>query len=684
MKNLSCLGSSLAITLTLCLAEEPLKAQNTSDHLFFPTANDGDSTASDSLFTIYGVFSIKGDNTADLIAANNLGAEYIRETQLLSKWNGINNPNIDFWKSFRKKILLNINNDSLPSPFPTNLAEYENKLRSFLSVYADSIELAVIENEELNKYVDGSTTLSHLGSLGDYVSELAVAVNVCQEMGVPVANGGLTGGVVSSLLHYYVANNKQDSVVWLVRRLNGVLTDSSIWMRTDTLLYAFRTLPLSYVNLHWYEPVSDTSRTSGVLPVVCNYITQQTGKKVITNETGVTTTDSSFVRMLMQQWGSGYTDYCIFFDGAGGNGAQPLTSTTGDLVENGIAFRDFINGTSACQKPIKIRPEGLIEACYGDTVQLTASDGLNNYVWSTGDTSQSIAVTVVSGNNYSVRSEFDNCTAFSNSLAITTNPLPAKPVITADPFVTTEVCPGKFVKLSSSPALTYLWNTGSTTKNISATRTGSYYVTISDINGCKNKSDSVVVTYQKCVVPANLTVSNVATARATLAWDTATCGTGYYLQYREKDSVRWTSAGVFGNGSSYKNLYYLKPSTTYQWKILTVCRRTPDTVASVFSWGPEFTTLANSALEISAVVAARNSLEESIFPVPARNIATLTVNHVTSDLKVMLTDLNGRVLWQGEITGRNTNIPVSGLASGGYLVTIQHKDHNKTLKLVKE
>src|SRR6185369_362636 len=196
------------------------------------------------------------------------------------------NYSIDFWKTYKKKILLNINNDSTPSVFPTNLVAYESKLRSFLNVYGTSIEVAVIENEELNNSA-AQGTLYHLGRLQDYINELTVAVNVCREKGLPVTNGGLTNPIVASLKHYYSLNGKQDSLVWLMQSMNGISNDSTLWRRTDSLLNAYRILPLSYVNLHWYEPGKDTTRLTGVLQVICNYITQQTGKKVITNETGV-------------------------------------------------------------------------------------------------------------------------------------------------------------------------------------------------------------------------------------------------------------------------------------------------------------------------------------------------------------------------------------------------------------
>src|SRR6187455_2564160 len=118
----------------LSLTALTANAQNTQNTYASHTSNTGvESTASDS--TIYGVFPAKQGMTNKLVSANNLGVKYVRETQLLSEWTGTAIYSIDFWKIHKKKILLNINNDSTPSPFPTDLVAYESKLRSFLNVY---------------------------------------------------------------------------------------------------------------------------------------------------------------------------------------------------------------------------------------------------------------------------------------------------------------------------------------------------------------------------------------------------------------------------------------------------------------------------------------------------------------------------------------------------------------------
>ncbi len=511
--------------ILLSIASFLFAANNNEKAIHFPfnATVYRDSILDDSMpvtvidtITHYGVLTIKADRNTQLTAANNLLTDYVRDAILLSRWDGSKSMDVDFWKQHNKKILLNINNDSTPSAFPLDTVAFKTKLNSVLDVYGSSAEVVVIENEELNKY-DSTTVqngLYHFGSMQDYINELTAAVTVCTERGVPVTNGGLTTPLITSLKHYYDVSGKTDSTKWLIQQTGGVSTDSTRWKRTDSLLAAYKNLPLAFVNLHWYEPLKITTRLSGILQVLCNYITQQTGKKVITNETGLKTTDSSFVTMLMKQWDSINVKYCIFFDGIGSAGAKPLTSTSGTLLSSGIAYRNYNFGTAAsCQQPINITPSGFINICQGTSVTVTALDSLSNYLWNTGDTTQSITVNTTG--NYSVTSYSGNCIAFSSAVAaVMVNPLPARPVITTN-ISPSNVCSGSTIKLTSSSATKYLWSTGDTTKTITVSTAGNYAVIITDANGCKNTSDTTVVTYVTPVKPTvtpDISLSNLCPA----------------------------------------------------------------------------------------------------------------------------------------------------------------------------
>ncbi len=327
-------GCSKSADFSIVNNVESLPAEQSTDRL-------GGCIFGNCSKTFFGVLSEDRDMSIRLTAAINLTVKYVRESVILSAWKG-HDKSVDTWLNNGYKVVLNINNDFLPSPFPTNLVAYEKKLRSVLNMYHP--EVVVIENEELNTYDRSSPGSNfHTGSLVNYIKELAVAVRVCRDKNLLVTNGGLTNPVVSSLYNYYVTNNKQDSAQWLSLNMGGVSRDPVKARRADTLLRAYKELALSFVNLHWYEPVKEINRMTGVLPVLIDYITQQTGKKVITNETGVKTSNSTYVTKLMKQWDDASTKYVMFYDsnGVGAAGAYPLTTRQGILVANGIAFKNY-------------------------------------------------------------------------------------------------------------------------------------------------------------------------------------------------------------------------------------------------------------------------------------------------------------------------------------------------------
>ncbi len=84
-------------------------------------------------------------------------------------------------------------------------------------------------------------------------------------------------------------------------------------------------------------------------------------------------------------------------------------------------------------------------------------------------------------------------TSSAQSLALTVNPLPAKPTII--PSGATTFCTGSNVTLNSSAGGSYLWSTGATTSSISVSTSGSYWVQVTGAGGCTSpQSDPTVVT----------------------------------------------------------------------------------------------------------------------------------------------------------------------------------------------
>lgn len=128
--------------------------------------------------------------------------------------------------------------------------------------------------------------------------------------------------------------------------------------------------------------------------------------------------------------------------------------------------------------------------CPGDSVSLTSTLA-SAYLWSNGQTSQSI--TVSTAGDYSVTvTNSSGCNGSSSPVSVTVFPAPASPVITASGPTT--FCQGGSVDLTSSAASSFLWSTTATTQSISVSSSGSYSVTITDQNGCKGASAGTLVT----------------------------------------------------------------------------------------------------------------------------------------------------------------------------------------------
>ncbi len=128
--------------------------------------------------------------------------------------------------------------------------------------------------------------------------------------------------------------------------------------------------------------------------------------------------------------------------------------------------------------------------CDGETITLSAPTAAS-YLWSNGETTQSI--TVNANGSYSVTvSSTRGCTASSAPVTVTVNPLPT-PVAAASGATT--FCAGGSVTLTATGGNTYLWTPGGeTTASINANTSGSYFCTATNSNGCSLSTTPIVVT----------------------------------------------------------------------------------------------------------------------------------------------------------------------------------------------
>ncbi|WP_378178514.1 T9SS type A sorting domain-containing protein [Aquimarina sp. SS2-1] len=167
-----------------------------------------------------------------------------------------------------------------------------------------------------------------------------------------------------------------------------------------------------------------------------------------------------------------------------GNGANVFETEEGKNGASG--WIDVIDGYFAY---------GDININFGDCI--TPGQGEATYLWSTGETTPSIAVSPEEDTTYTVTvTNCSNCVGEDEITVIVNS-------TTADAGEDQTIATGETATLTASGGDTYLWSTGETsaTINVSPTETTAYSVTVTS-NGCED-SDEVTVFVEGCAVTAD-------------------------------------------------------------------------------------------------------------------------------------------------------------------------------------
>jgi len=136
-------------------------------------------------------------------------------------------------------------------------------------------------------------------------------------------------------------------------------------------------------------------------------------------------------------------------------------------------------------------PDDVTTFCQGDSVTLTSSAGIT-YLWSSGETTQSIVVKTSGNYSVTIYDEYGCESPVSDPVVVTVNALPAKPTVSPDGTV--EVCNGDSIELTSSAEDSYSWSTGATSQSIWVKAAGDYFVSVTNTNGCVSpNSDTTTV-----------------------------------------------------------------------------------------------------------------------------------------------------------------------------------------------
>ncbi len=155
-----------------------------------------------------------------------------------------------------------------------------------------------------------------------------------------------------------------------------------------------------------------------------------------------------------------------------------LVATNGTLTSCGVTQTIMVNASPT------ISTLNSSPICVGNSANISAS-GATSYVWNTSSTSASIVVSPTLTTTYTVTGTVAGCSSTS-TLNILVHPLPN---VTAT-SINSLICDGEAAVITAGGAISYVWNTSSTSQSITVTPTVTtlYTVTGTDINGCVNSA----------------------------------------------------------------------------------------------------------------------------------------------------------------------------------------------------
>ena len=216
-----------------------------------------------------------------------------------------------------------------------------------------------------------------------------------------------------------------------------------------------------------------------------------------------------------------------------GEVTQSITVTTSGNYTVNVTDINGCSGNSAATvvtvNPLPtptITAGGPITFCQGGSVTLTCTAGAS-YLWSDGEVTQSITVNA-SGTYTVTLTDANGCVGTSAPITVTVNALPTPTIMASGP---TTFCTGGSVTLTCTAGASYLWSDGEITQSIIVTTSGTYTVTLTDVNGCVGTSAGITVTVNNGLIPTITaggpttfcqggSVTLTASAGATYLWST--------------------------------------------------------------------------------------------------------------------------------------------------------------------
>jgi hypothetical protein len=350
-------------------------------------------------------------------------------------------------------------------------------------------------------------------------------------------------------------------------------------------------------------------------------------------------------------WNTGATSQSIVSSQAGSYYAVVTTAagcsdTTATFATSLFADPDTSSSAS-----------GPLSFCDGGSVSINAATGLN-YLWNTGDTSQSIS-TSQSGTYYAIVTTNDGC---SDTTRTYTTILFASPDTSVSASGSLNFCEGDSVTLTAASGHNYLWNTGANTQSIITSLSGPYYAQLTTTNGCIDTTETLeVVTYpilNTQISGVQTTVNNSVEA--------------YSTPQSFNSTYTWNVSGGAITGGQGTNT------------IVVLWASGPTGIIDVVEFNG-FCPLKSDTLtvSISGVGLDDNNLNSIILsPNPNSGLFSIKVyqEHIGSSYQIL--DNLGRLIDKGIIRDLSQDFDLSDKPKGVYRIQVSNDKAIKTLNVV--
>jgi hypothetical protein len=361
------------------------------------------------------------------------------------------------------------------------------------------------------------------------------------------------------------------------------------------------------------------------------------------------------------------------------------------ISENGcpVSSNEVIVNFSSITAPI-ISSSGSIQPCIGGSINLSTNSGYSSYLWSNGATTQ--ATTINTSGNYTVQVTNSNgCSIISNSFIVNASILPVqticvvgvdsvsnnlrvvweKPITNAiDSFYiyketnVSDVYSKVGARLYDSLSV---WTDQTSNPAVQAYR---YKITALDTCGTETPLSS----FHKSI---HLTINQGVGGAWNLIWSHYEgIVFGSYNIYRGTTPNNMSLINTIqSNLNTYTDLTAPAGNVYYQIEIINPNNCDPTKVVNYSS------SLSNIVTNDMSFLNENDLLEYLIYPNPVKDNITIETTKFSND-SYCIFDPQGRAILSGKISGTSTQLDLSKLARGNYMLQIGEK--KTPVKLVKE